>query len=180
MASQPSKSAIWKELALKAQSGDKNAYNALLKDISNFTKNYLLGSLSSPDWADDITQEVLVSVHKSLKTYSSDRPFTPWLMAIIKFRRTDFLRRHYGSRQDRLVAIEDYEDAAVTNPDHAGEYKDIEGALAALPAKQREAFELLKVQGYSVKEVADQTGMSTSAVKVSVHRAIMKLKKTLG
>ena len=58
--------------------------------------------------------------------------------------------------------------------------KDIESALADLPENQRKVFEMIKIHGYSAKEVADEMGMSVSAVKVSAHRTMNKLKDRLG
>jgi len=178
----PSQGDLWTEDAVQAQNGDKAAYNRLLRDIAPFIRNYILKSLANPDWADDITQEVLISVHKSLNTYSPDRPFRPWLMAIINFRRTDYLRKHYNQRGNKQTTLDDYDFQAmhVTNPAHAGEYKDIEAALDSLPEKQRKVFEMIKIKGYTAKEVANEMGMSVSAVKVSAHRTMSKLKKMLG
>jgi RNA polymerase sigma-70 factor (ECF subfamily) len=173
---------LWQEYALQAQKGDQRAYNALLKDIAQFTHGYLIGTLSRKDWAEDIVQDVLVSVHKSLHTYSAERPFRPWLMSIIAFRRTDFLRKHYSSRSHLQTDIESPSFLAshVTNEPLAGEYKDIEAALSKLPVKQRDVFIMTKIQGYSIEEVATQLGMSESAVKVTAHRAQNKLKAGLG
>lgn len=167
----------WRAWAVLAQKGDKNAYSLLLREISSYIKNTLIGGLANPDWADDITQEVLISVHKSLKTYSSKRPFKPWLMAIVGFRRTDFLRKHYNSRQDKQTDLEDagFQKTHVTNPEFAGEFKDIEAILKKLPKKQRKVFELMKIKGYTAQEVAKEMGMSESAVKVSAHRAQKKI-----
>ena len=177
----PSEGDLWTEYATKAQGGDKAAYNNLLREIAPYIKNYILRSLANPEWADDIVQEVLISVHKSLNTYSSDRPFKPWLMAIINFRRTDYLRKHYNSRQNMQTTLDDYDfqKMHVTNPEHAGEYKDVEAALQSLPENQRKVFEMIKIQGYSAKEVANEMGMSVSAVKVSAHRTMNKLKEIL-
>ena len=178
---QKSQSDLWTEYAGLAQSGDKAAYNKLLREIAPFIRNYILKSLANPDWADDITQEVLISVHKSLNTYSPDRPFRPWLMAIISFRRTDYLRKHYNARENKQTTLDDFDfqKSHVTNPDHAGEYKDIEAALNTLPENQRKVFEMIKIQGYTAKEVANEMGMSVSAVKVSAHRTMHKLKEIL-
>ena len=177
----PSQGDLWTAYATQAQAGDKAAYNKLLREIAPFIRNFILRSLANPDWADDITQEVLISVHKSLNTYSSDRPFRPWLMAIINFRRTDYLRKHYNSRENKQTTLDnyDFQKMHVTNPEHAGEYKDIEAALNTLPDNQRKVFEMMKIQGYTAKEVANEMGMSVSAVKVSAHRTMNKLKKIL-
>lgn len=173
---------LWQELAEKAQGGDKRAYSHLLKDLSVYVRRYLVGQLANPDWVDDITQDVLISVHKSLHTYSSDRAFMPWLHAIIQFRKTDFLRKHYKVRKTKESVKEnrDIFDQNVTNPVGMGEIRDIEAALRELPEKQRIIVEDMKIHGYSAKEVAKKLGMTDTAVKVSAHRAINKLKDKLG
>ena len=172
----------WQAWAAAAQKGEKAAYNKLLGSIASFIKGYIIGTLANPDWADDITQEVLISVHKSLNTYSADRPFKPWLISIIHFRKTDFLRKHYNARNDQKTSLDDKDfiQQHVTNPGASGEYKDIERALDTIPDKQRKIFEMMKIQGYSAKEVAEKMDMTESAVKVSAHRTANKLKEELG
>ncbi len=177
-----SKDDLWKNLALLAQNGDKEAYSELLRDIIPFVKASLSGTLANPDWIEDISQEVLISVHKSLHSYSNDRPFKPWLNAIIKFRRTDFLRKHYKSRKTKEATQDSIEifEQNVTFQDTSGELKDIEDAISALPEKQQKIFKMMKIEGYSAKEVANEMDMSVSAVKVAAHRTTNKLKDMLG
>lgn len=172
----------WQEWAALAQKGDKKAYNKLLNAIAPYIRNVVMPSLSNSDAADDVMQEVLISVHKSLSTYSADKPFKPWLSAIINFRRTDYLRKHYAKRDDQKTSLDNPEYIAqnVTNMGHAGELKDIENALSALPEKQREIFQLIKIEGYTAEEVANKMDMKVSAVKVSAHRTAKKLKGVLG
>ncbi|PZP55711.1 MAG: RNA polymerase subunit sigma-24 [Micavibrio aeruginosavorus] len=170
----------WQKLMAEAQKGDQASYRQLLTEIAPFIQRILMKSLSRKDQAEDITQEVLLSVHKAMSTYDPDRPFTPWLMAILNFRRTDYLRSHYAARDNMSAPLEELDLQDVTFDGHQGEYKDIEKALTTLAPKQREVFDLVKMKGYSAKEVADKTGMSVSAVKVSVHRSLQKLKEKLG
>ena len=176
-----SKDAQWKELTLKAQEGDKRAYSQLLTDISPFIRSYISASLADYDWVDDITQDVLISVHKSLHSYSSDRPFKPWLKAIISFRRTDFLRKHYKIRETKELS---QNNAAifgqkVTFQVDIGELDDIGTAISSLSVKQQKIFKMMKIEGYSAKEVAHEMNMSVSAVKVSAYRSANKLKGIL-
>jgi RNA polymerase sigma-70 factor (ECF subfamily) len=172
----------WQEWAIAAQDGDKRAYNKLLSAIAPYIRNSIIKSLSNQDAAEDITQEVLISVHKSLSSYSPQRPFRPWLMAIVNFRRTDYLRKHYAQRQDKMTTTdENYEFEAenVTNPNNAGELKDIEAALEGLSEDHRKIFQMIKIEGYTAKEVANEMGMNESAVKVSAHRTMKKLQDKL-
>lgn len=171
----------WTNWAIAAQKGDKAAYHALLSDLSVYIRNVIVSGLANPDWADDVAQDVLVSIHKSLHTYSPDRPFKPWVTAIINFRRTDFLRKHYNKRQNVTTHLDDknFLKNHVTIPAATGELKDIEAALNGLNEQQRKIFEMIKIQGYTAQEVAEVMGMSVSAVKVSAHRTQNKLKKVL-
>jgi RNA polymerase sigma-70 factor (ECF subfamily) len=176
---------IWSDLAVKAQGGDASAYRQLLGEIAPFVRRVIAKTLPSPDAADDVAQEVLISVHKALATYSPKRPFLPWLMAIVNFRRTDYLRAHYA-RQGHLQAppeiLDHLED--VTSDGEESEsgdkYEKILQAVEELPEKQKEVFRLVKLEGLSTQEAANKTGMSVSAIKVSVHRTIQKLKDRLG
>ncbi len=171
----------WAELAKKAQAGDAQSYRKLLTEIVPVIKRTVIRSLPSADLADDVVQEVLISVHKALHTYDPARPFAPWLMAIVSFRKTDFLRQHYAARGNKQVSIDsvDIPDYVNNKDDREENYKDIEAALETLPERQKKVVELLKLEGYSTKEVSQKTGLSESAVKVTMHRALQKLKEKL-
>lgn len=182
MSAQQTQSDQWQEWAIAAQAGDKRAYSQLLGALAPYIRNVIIKSLSNQDAAEDIAQEALISVHKSLASYSSDRPFKPWLMAIVNFRRTDYLRKHYAQRRDKTSSTDEnleFEAANVTNSPYAGELKDIEGALATLPDQQQRIFRLIKIEGYSAQEVANEMDMNESAVKVSAHRTMKKLQGML-
>jgi RNA polymerase sigma-70 factor (ECF subfamily) len=172
----------WQEWAVAAQGGDKRAYANLLNALAPYIRNVIVKSLSNQDAAEDIAQEVLISIHKSLASYQADRPFKPWLMAIVNFRRTDYLRKYYSQRQDKMATIDDNPEflaSNVTNPTNLGELKDIESALDTLPDQQQRIFKMIKIQGFTAQEVANELDMNESAVKVSAHRTMKKLQGLL-
>ena len=171
----------WQNLAKLSQQGDQQAYAALLTDLVPYIRSVLLGGLARPEDADDITQDVLISIHKSLKTYDASQPFLPWLHAVIKFRKIDYLRRHYARQGDKMVTddVLEFSPEMVTFGDKAGEYKDIEAAMDQLSDQQRRIFEMIKIKGYSAKEVANEMDMNETAVKVAAHRAMKKLQDLL-
>ena len=174
----------WKKLIILAQKGDKNSYRSLLKELSGFISNYLRKNYLNDQIVDDVTQEILVSIHKALHTYDAKRPFFPWLMALIKYRTIDELRKLSRTKAKELV---DYEQILKFSETvgRVDSYKDqglgdeLTQALAKLPEKQRDIIQLLKIQGLSVKEIASQTGYSESSIKVSAHRAYKTLRKRL-
>lgn len=170
----------WQDLAAKAQKGDAAAYRKLLSELVPVIRRTIIRSLPNPQVADDVVQEVLISVHKALHTYDIRRPFMPWVQSIINFRKTDYLRQHYAARDNIKVSLDDPDtpDYLITRS-HDGTVKDIEDAFEALPAKQKKVVELMKIKGYSAEEVSEKTGMSVSAVKVSAHRALQKIREKL-
>jgi RNA polymerase sigma-70 factor (ECF subfamily) len=67
--------------------------------------------------------------------------------------------------------------ADVTSAENMSEYRKVEEKLASFPEKQQEVFRMMKIEGFSAEEVAKKKGMSISAVKVSAHRTMEKLKE---
>ena len=172
----------WDELATQAQQGDKSAYSSLLRSIAPYIKSVISPGLANPHWVDDIVQDVLMSVHKSLVRYMPDQPFKPWLNAIIRYRRADFLSQYYKQQEDINVSLDDAEGVEEGSEDPIAGLHDlqaVEAALSQLPPQQQTVFKLLRIDGFSVKEVAKQTGISESAVKVTAHRCSQKIKEFL-
>jgi RNA polymerase sigma-70 factor (ECF subfamily) len=63
--------------------------------------------------------------------------------------------------------------------DSSDDQAAIKDALGGLTPGQREAVELLKVRGLSLKEASALTGKSVSALKINVHRALRALRRSL-
>lgn len=162
-----------------AQEGDHAAYAAFLRAIVPMVRSIGRGKLSRAADLDDFVQDVLLSVHQARATYQPGRPLEPWLGAIARNRLADILRRTY---RRRMVEAE-YDDdltATVAQPE-ADAATDVALAplLSQLPDRQRVAIDLLKVQGMSLKEASDATGVSIGALKVAVHRGIAGLRHLL-
>jgi RNA polymerase sigma-70 factor (ECF subfamily) len=169
----------------RAQAGDQDAYGALLTVITHRVRRIVRRrrGFLGPDAVEDLVQDVLLSVHAVRATYDSSRPFAPWLFAIVRHRLADAARRdaRAGARE---VSIEDtgvtYDDvAANTSSETAGDVEALAQAVAALPAGQRQAIELLKLRELSLKEASAASGQSVGALKVATHRAMTALRRAL-
>jgi RNA polymerase sigma-70 factor (ECF subfamily) len=169
-----------------AQRGDADAYRALLTAVTPRIRRIVLarrGFLGVAD-TEDVVQDVLLSVHAVLATYDPSRPFMPWLLAIVRNRLVDAARRQ-GRQRAHETQVDDLEVtfgeiAANTADEGIGDVGELEHAIRALPAGQRQAIELLKIQEMSLKEASAATGTSVSALKVATHRAIGSLRRILG
>lgn len=174
-----SKEISLEDLMIAAQSGDKKAYRQVFEEITPMIKSFIAKRINKPEDIDEITQEILMSVHKASQTYDSSRPFKTWLYAIIKFRLSDYLRTVYRNAERGLDSFDEKEFELSNDDDSEQSFDDgemIAKMLDALPEKQQKIIKMTKIDGFSIKETAQKMDMSESAVKVTVHRALDKLK----
>jgi RNA polymerase sigma-70 factor (ECF subfamily) len=173
----------WSVLMARGQGGDAQSYRLLLQGVTPYLRAlaHRFG-LGGPD-LEDAVQDVLMTLHTIRHTYDPDRPFGPWLTAVARHRLLDRLRRRarQSGRETELTEFHETFAAVETNhPELAGESGRLKAAIAALPEGQRRAVEMLKLKEMSLKEAAQASGQSETALKVSVHRAIKRLRVLLG
>jgi RNA polymerase sigma-70 factor, ECF subfamily len=129
--------------------------------------------------AEDLVQGTLIALHTRRHTYDRSELFTPWVQAIARYKLIDYLRRTRASARE--VEVEEAEGLWAADSEGATDSSfDLEGLLSHVSPKAREAIRLMKLEGLSVSETAARTGMSASAVKVSVHRGLKLLSRLIG
>lgn len=159
-----------------AQRGDARAYAALLNDIGPIVLSFLRRRVRSREEADDLYQDVFFALHRARHTYAPARPLEPWLFAIARHVVADHVERR-RTRAAREVLVEDPPAPAVEGDGYAK--RQLEQVLDRMPPTQREALELLKVEGLSVDRAALRAGTSKGALKVRAHRAYKTLRHLL-
>lgn len=168
-----------------AQDGDSRAYSNLLQEIAPRLRKMVRNQrrLLRQEDIEDLVQEILLSLHAVRATYDPQRPFMPWLFAITRNRLADNAR-HYARRLVHEVQVENLpvtfvEQDANRDDGVYGDPDELRQAIGSLPPGQRKAVEMLKLGELSLKEAAAKSGMSVGALKVSIHRAMISLRKIL-
>lgn len=166
-----------------AQEGDSAAYGQLLRAVTPLVRRLAARRWTGSDDAEDVVQDVLLSLHQVRHTYDPGRPFLPWLMAIARNRLVDIQRRQVRRARGE-VAVEVLPETFSGEEtkelvDRMADTEALTQALAQLPAGQRKAVELLRIKEMSLKEASDVSGMSVAALKVSMHRAMKTLRRVL-
>lgn len=172
----------WSILMARAQGGDRIAYRRLLEEITPYLRAVAARRLSDLSDAEDAVQDVLLTLHAIRHTYDPTRPFGPWLVAIANRRLIDRLRRRGRSQLREMALMAEHETfpADQTNLyERAGKHRDLREAVDQLPAGQRQAIRLLKLEERSLKEAAAMSGMTIASLKVATHRALKSLRKML-
>lgn len=164
---------------LAGLAGDSVAYTDFLSQLSPILRRVIGRKIPMND-IEDVLQEVLISIHKARHTYDGERPLMPWVMAITRFRMTDCLRKTYSEMRHQRVDIADYENVLEAVTETVNENESIHGMLDGVGQRERKILSLMHMEGYTAREVGSQLGMKESAVKVTAHRAIKKIRKRLG
>jgi RNA polymerase sigma-70 factor (ECF subfamily) len=155
-----------------------NEIAPLLRRIVFFRRNFL----QQAD-VEDIVQDTLLSLHAVRATYNPERPFLPWLSAIVRNRMADaarkYLRRAANEVHVENIDVDFADDDANIESEIYGDPEELRQAVLTLPPEQRKAVELLKLRELSLKEASALTGTSVSALKVSAHRGLTALRKIL-
>ena len=166
----------WSALMRSTQSGDQQALRTLLQEISPILARFLRSRIPDPLEVEDACQEALIAIFESRRTYDATRPIEPWLFAIARHVGANHARRHWSWASWQHLAGETAEE---TTEDGAATPAKLRQALGQLPAQQREALHMTKIEGLSLEEASQRTGTSVGALKVRVHRAFEFLRKSL-
>ncbi|MET4702308.1 RNA polymerase sigma-70 factor (ECF subfamily) [Constrictibacter sp. MBR-5] len=171
---------VWGALMAASQAGDKSAYRQLLTELLPYLRRIAHRRLPTHEDAEDVVQETLVTIHAIRHTYDPSRPFRPWLVTIARRRIAD--RLHQLGRRNHVEAPPDRGSETFFTEDwnlaedriRAGELR---AAITALPPGQRRAIELTKLRELSLAEASTISGVSVTALKVGVHRAVATLRR---
>jgi RNA polymerase sigma-70 factor, ECF subfamily len=169
-------------LVERAREGDAEAFEALVRRHLRAAYAVALARLGSPEDAEDASQDAFMTALQKLDECRDPERFGAWLLAIVRNRALDLLRR----RQVReAVPLERAPlPAAVADP-----YADAEGAelrrallaaLSHLTELQREVLLLFDFEGWSHKEIARRLGISPGAARFHLHAGRTALKQRWG
>ena len=166
-------------LMVAAQRGDRQSYETLLTRVAGLALAFVRKRAGDAAWCEDVVQESLLAVHRARHTYDPQRPFVPWLYAIVHNRFIDAVRL-----QRRRVLRELQADGALQQGGSAPQerdafLRDVRRAVSGLPENQRRVIELLKFEDLSVREVAVRLGMTETNVKVTAHRGYRALRRQI-
>lgn len=172
----------WAALMARAQTGERDAYRALLLAVTPYLRAIAARALRDRADVEDAVQDILITIHRIRHTYDPARPFRPWLAGVARHRLLDRLRAK-GRRAVWEVAWEPVHETfaadAANTEDRVLDGPALRAALAALPAGQRQAIELTKLREMSVREASAASGMTEGAIKVAVHRGLARLRRLL-
>jgi RNA polymerase sigma factor (sigma-70 family) len=174
----------------QAKNGDQAAFKTIVETWQSLVYNTALGIVQNAEDAEDVTQEVFVKVHKSLKSFKGESKLSTWLYRITVTKSLDHERKKKTKKRVGVTrSIEGADDRERIDPPdfhHPGVALDqkenaaiLFRVMKQLPENQRIAFTLHKLEGLSYAEISEVMKVSVSAVESLMHRAKANLQKLL-
>ncbi|WP_282638712.1 RNA polymerase sigma factor [Sphingobacterium thalpophilum] len=123
------------------------------------------------DIAQDVLQEVFVSLWENKDNISYERNIAGWLFVVSSNKAISYFKKHINKNLFLSIDASEIADFSLDESEElASQIYDIqwsilEKAIDDLPQKRREVFCLCKLQGYSYTDVASQLGISIESVK---------------
>jgi RNA polymerase sigma-70 factor (ECF subfamily) len=170
--------------------GEAGAFRELYALVAPKLLGYLVKMTRERALADDLLQQTFMKVHRARAAYVRGADPLPWIYSIAHRTFIDETRKHRRA----VVRVGEAEELPEVPAGLTGESEDrrdeVRGdpellsaaldALAELPAQQREAVVLTKLDGKSVAEAAEIAGTTVGAMKVRAHRGYEALRRLLG
>lgn len=168
-------------LVRRAQQGEEEAFALLFGEMFPLAYRWALMQTGSADDAHDVAQEALITAWRRITEFRGDSHITTWLYTIV--RRTSADWRRAGKRRRAREARYAADAPTVLQPPRdrrlGQQLAAVLELLERLPARQREIFDLVELQGLPMTEVTSLTGLQPSTVRVHLLRARRALRSRM-
>lgn len=178
------------ELIKKFLRGSEEAFEELISRYETKAYNLAMRLTRNEDDAEEVLQDVFVTLYRKLRSFEGKSAFSSWLYRITANASFMKLRKRRGKTMVsidefqpymRLAQAVDYGYRSRTDSkiETMQLREALEGAINRLPDDYRAVFLLRDVDGLSNKDVSEIMGISIPAVKSRLHRSRMMLRRRL-
>ncbi len=164
----------------KILQGNTNAFAFLVEKYKVMVFSLALKMLKNKEEAEEVSQDTFIKAYKNLSKFKGDSKFSTWLYKIAYRNCLDNLKKNkeryvvdtidevtihkISSTEDILESISRKERAIV-----------IKKCLNDLPEEERTLLWMFYFDELNLKEIMEITGLSSSNLKVKLHRARKRL-----
>ncbi len=153
-------------------------YDEIFMDYYHRLYCHAYSFLHDPDAALDVVNDTFETLWKNFRQYRSRADVGPYLYSVVRNKCVDILRRQRVF--DRFLRNNDISWSFREDYDYAdydARLELIKMRIEAMPPRSRDVFMLYHIGGYSVRETAEQLGISANTVKTLLSRALKVLRE---
>jgi RNA polymerase sigma-70 factor (ECF subfamily) len=168
-------------LVRRSREGDSAAFGILVDRYARAAYSLAYSVTGRHEDAEDAAQESFLVALKRLEECRKPERFGAWLMAIVRNRSRNLVRREVLRDTDPIPVTAG---SRGPMPDQWIERNELrvqlESALAELPEVQRQIVLLHDMEGWKHREIADRLELPSGTVRSHLHFARKALRATLG
>ncbi len=157
------------ELVVSARQGDAAAQEALYRRHAGLAFGLAHRVLAGRGEVDDLVQDAFVFAFSKLETLNNPQAFASWLASIVVRTASKRLRRRRLLVRLGMLQPEPLDWAQLISddapPDVRAELRAVYSMVEALPAEERVALVLRRIEGLELTDIAEQMGLSLATVK---------------
>lgn len=178
-----------KEIDIVAfKKGEIHAFEQVVLLFEKKVLNMCWHLLHNQQEAEDATQDIFIALYQSRNTFKGESQLSTWVYRITVNKCYEYLRRNKRKKRFGIkIPIDEsiylLENESSLNPLDSlmqkERTKQFMNVISNLTEKQRIAFTLNQIEGYSYKEVAEYMKLSLAAVESLIFRAKQELIKKL-
>ncbi len=171
------------ELCLALKSGSSDAFGIIYDRHAGLVYGIALKILGNAQEAEDLTQDVFLSIAKS-STYEPNRGSLRTFLAILtRSRAIDKVRSH-NSKRKVLGQWQDNQQQAVTDApfeqvSRNEQSQEVRNAISQLSDNQQQILQMAYYDGLSHSEISQQLQVPLGTVKARARRGLLKLRQAL-
>jgi len=178
------------EIALvrRVQQGDELAFREVVQRYQVKVHSIIYGILRNRNDAEDIAQQVFSKIYFSIGSFDSRSALLTWIYKITVNECYDYLRKRKVRRLVYESDISDEDELRAARSEVAVDKSPtvemelvrrdyVLKLLSRVSEEDRNLLMLKEVEGHSVDELAEMTGMNQNTIKVKLFRARQKLVK---
>ncbi len=156
------------QVAALASDGEPRALDILLAtiDTHRLAKPAISRQLFDPQDQEDVEQDVLIAVSRSIESFRGDSSFLTWLHTIATNCSLGFVRR----RRETSTLNETEPSLSARFTSVATDKAVVQEAISQLPELYMNAVVLRDLQGYTYAEIADQLKLNLNTVRARIAR----------
>jgi RNA polymerase sigma-70 factor (ECF subfamily) len=164
-----------------AERRDKGAFRSVFERFAPQIKRYLIGAGLRPSEAEELTQDVMLTVWRRAETFDPGRAAaSTWIFTIARNRRIDALRQRRPGLDPQDLAMAAATTEAASSPrEHLDHARRLEEALRALPGEQVEVLRCAYYEGKSMAAIAAEKSVPVGTVKSRYRLAMERLRAAL-
>lgn len=156
----------------------EEGYRLIFENYKEDLYRYIRKIVLTHENADDVLQNTLIKVFQNIRKFRGESSLKSWIYSIAHRESLQLLRRNKRQATSQSEELENRQEL-YSDPYFKGDkvHQILLEAVASLPERQKQVFELKYFEDFKYSEIAEMLGLSEGGLKSSYHHAVNKIKE---